>query len=174
MTQAQTTHDLLVIGGGINGAGIAADAAGRGLNVLLCEKSDLAAATSSRSTKLIHGGLRYLEHYEFGLVRKSLKEREILAVAAAHLIKPIPFHIPQTTHSRHSIMLRVGLPESPGCQVRAIRGGQGVKISMDAKERRVDNVFVERLWRRHGIHPTMNITQSGDRRLWALSGVSDS
>ena len=124
MTQAQTTHDLLVIGGGVNGAGIAADAAGRGLNVLLCEKSDLAAATSSRSTKLIHGSLRYLEHYEFGLVRKSLKEREILAVAAPHLIKPMPFHIPQTTHSRNSIMLRVGLPESPGCQVRAIRGGR--------------------------------------------------
>src|SRR6185436_10376351 len=71
-------YDLLIIGGGINGAGIARDAAGRGLSVLLCEQDDLAAHTSSASTKLIHGGLRYLEHYEFGLVRKSLREREVL------------------------------------------------------------------------------------------------
>ena len=72
VTQSHSVHDLLVIGGGINGAGIAADAAGRGLNVVLCEKSDLAGATSSSSSKLIHGGLRYLEFYEFKMVRKSL------------------------------------------------------------------------------------------------------
>ncbi|TXI90969.1 MAG: FAD-dependent oxidoreductase, partial [Burkholderiaceae bacterium] len=70
------TCDLLVIGGGINGVGIARDAAGRGLNVILCEKDDLAAHTSSASSKLIHGGLRYLEYYEFALVRKALRERE--------------------------------------------------------------------------------------------------
>ena len=74
-------YDLVVIGGGINGVGIARDAAGRGLSVLLCEKGDLAEGTSSRSGKLIHGGLRYLEHYEFRLVREALKEREVLLQA---------------------------------------------------------------------------------------------
>ena len=102
-------HDLLIIGGGINGAGIAADAAGRGLDVVLCEKADLASGTSSWSTKLIHGGLRYLEFYEFGLVRKSLQEREVLAAAAAHIIKPLAFHIPQLPHSRSSWLIRSGL-----------------------------------------------------------------
>ena len=102
-------HDLVIVGGGINGAGIAADAAGRGLDVVLCEKGDLASATSSWSTKLIHGGLRYLEHYEFGLVRKSLQERELLTAAAAHIIKPLAFHIPQLPHSRSSLMIRAGL-----------------------------------------------------------------
>ena len=101
--------DLLVIGGGINGAGIAADAAGRGLKVILCEKSDLAAATSSASTKLIHGGLRYLEQYEFGLVRKSLEEREVLINAAQHIIKPLPIHIPLLPHSRSGLLIRAGL-----------------------------------------------------------------
>ena len=102
-------HDLVIVGGGINGAGIAADAAGRGLDVVLCEKGDLASATSSWSTKLIHGGLRYLEHYEFGLVRKSLQERELLTAAAAHIIKPLAFQIPQLPHSRSSLMIRAGL-----------------------------------------------------------------
>ena len=102
-------HDLLIIGGGINGAGIAADAAGRGLDVVLCEKADLASGTSSWSTKLIHGGLRYLEFYEFGLVRKSLQEREVLMQAAAHIIKPLAFHIPQLPHSRSSWLIRIGL-----------------------------------------------------------------
>lgn len=102
-------HDLLIIGGGINGAGIAADAAGRGLDVVLCEKADLAWATSSSSSKLIHGGLRYLEFYEFGLVRKSLQERELLTAAAAHIIKPLAFQIPQLPHSRSSWMIRAGL-----------------------------------------------------------------
>jgi glycerol-3-phosphate dehydrogenase len=76
------TYDLVVVGGGINGVGIAADAAGRGLSVLLAEKGDLAGATSSASSKLIHGGLRYLENYEFGLVREALIEREVLLAAA--------------------------------------------------------------------------------------------
>jgi len=75
MSEASSTCDLLVVGGGINGAGIARDLAGRGLKVLLCEKDDLASHTSSSSTKLIHGGLRYLEYYEFSLVRKALAER---------------------------------------------------------------------------------------------------
>ena len=91
MTKSQSEFDLLVIGGGINGAGIAADAAGRGLSVALLEKGDLASATSSWSSKLIHGGLRYLENYHFGLVRKSLKEREVLTTAAPHLVTPLAF-----------------------------------------------------------------------------------
>jgi len=86
--------DLLVVGGGINGAGIARDAAGRGLRVVLCEKDDLAQHTSSASSKLIHGGLRYLEHYEFGLVRKALAEREVLLKSAPHITHPLRFVMP--------------------------------------------------------------------------------
>ena len=82
-------YDLAVIGGGINGVGIAADAAGRGLSVFLCEKDDLAQHTSSASSKLIHGGLRYLEHYEFRLVREALAEREVLLAKAPHIVKPL-------------------------------------------------------------------------------------
>ena len=109
MNQTNPIHDLLVIGGGVNGVGIAADAAGRGLDVVLCEKDDLANATSSSSSKLIHGGLRYLEMYEFGLVRKSLIEREILASLAPHIISPLAFQIPQLATSRKSWMLKAGL-----------------------------------------------------------------
>ena len=86
---AASTYDLLVIGGGINGAGIARDAAGRGLTVLLAEQDDLARRTSSGSTKLIHGGLRYLEHYEFRLVAEALAEREVLLAIAPHLVSPL-------------------------------------------------------------------------------------
>ena len=101
--------DILVIGGGVNGVAIARDAAGRGLKVLLCEKDDLAAHTSSSSTKLIHGGLRYLEHYEFKLVRESLIEREILLRAAPHIIKPMRFILPYDAGLRPALMLRTGL-----------------------------------------------------------------
>ena len=101
--------DLLVIGGGINGAGIARDAAGRGLAVCLVEKDDLANATSSASTKLIHGGLRYLEHYEFRLVRESLIERERLLQMAPHIIWPMRFVLPHDEGLRPSWMLRLGL-----------------------------------------------------------------
>lgn len=101
--------DLLIIGGGINGAGIARDAVGRGLSVLLCEQDDLAAHTSSASTKLIHGGLRYLEHYEFGLVRKALQERELLLRAAPHLISPLRFVMPHVDTLRPAWMMRIGL-----------------------------------------------------------------
>ena len=88
------TFDLFVIGGGINGCGIARDAAGRGLSVCLAEMGDLASATSSNSTKLIHGGLRYLEHYEFKLVRKALREREVLWRIAPHIVRPLRFALP--------------------------------------------------------------------------------
>jgi glycerol-3-phosphate dehydrogenase len=101
--------DLLVVGGGINGAGIARDAAGRGLKVMLVERGDLAGATSSASSKLIHGGLRYLEQYEFGLVRKALAEREVLLAAAPHLVAPLEFVLPQGEGSRPGWMLRIGL-----------------------------------------------------------------
>jgi len=101
--------DLLVVGGGINGAGIARDAAGRGLSVCLCERDDLAAHTSSASTKLIHGGLRYLEQYEFALVGKALAEREVLLRAAPHIIWPLRFVLPHQSHLRPAWMIRLGL-----------------------------------------------------------------
>ncbi|MBX9931818.1 MAG: glycerol-3-phosphate dehydrogenase [Methylobacterium sp.] len=104
-----TTYDMLVIGGGINGTGIARDAAGRGLKVLLCEKGDLAEFTSSSSTKLIHGGLRYLEYYEFRLVREALAERERLLAQAPHIIWPLSFVLPHDEGLRPAWMLRLGL-----------------------------------------------------------------
>ena len=109
MAEAQTDRDLLVIGGGINGAGIARDAAGRGLSVSLVEKADLAAATSSWSSKLIHGGLRYLEHYEFRLVAEALAEREVLLKMAPHLVAPLAFVMPHVPELRPRWMIRVGL-----------------------------------------------------------------
>lgn len=102
-------YDLLVIGGGINGVGIARDAAGRGLSVCLCEQDDLAAHTSSASTKLIHGGLRYLEQYEFALVGKALAEREVLLRLAPHIIWPLRFLLPHQPHLRPAWMIRAGL-----------------------------------------------------------------
>jgi len=102
-------YDLLVVGGGINGAGIARDAAGRGLSVLLCEQDDLAAHTSSASTKLIHGGLRYLEYKEFGLVRKALQERETLLRAAPHIMWPLRFVMPHRPELRPAWLIRAGL-----------------------------------------------------------------
>ncbi len=108
MSQAQA-YDLVVVGGGVNGAGVACDAAGRGLKVLLCEAGDLACATSSASSKLIHGGLRYLEHYAFGLVREALGEREILLANAPHIVWPLRFVLPHTAASRPRWMLRAGL-----------------------------------------------------------------
>ena len=132
-------YDLLVIGGGINGAGIARDAAGRGLSVLLVEKDDLAAHTSSWSTKLIHGGLRYLEHYEFRLVGEALAEREVLLRAAPHIIEPLLFVLPHEPHLRPAWMIRAGLflydhlggrmtlPKSFGVDLGATRYGAGLK-----------------------------------------------
>ncbi|HYX75215.1 MAG TPA: glycerol-3-phosphate dehydrogenase [Steroidobacteraceae bacterium] len=101
--------DLLVVGGGVNGTGIARDAAGRGLSVILCEQDDLAAHTSSASTGLIHGGLRYLEEYHFALVRKALREREVLLAAAPHIIRPLRFVMPHAAHLRPAWMIRAGL-----------------------------------------------------------------
>ena len=102
-------YDIFIIGGGINGAGIARDAAGRGLKVFLAEKNKVGSATSSWSSKLIHGGLRYLENYEFKLVRESLKEREVITKIAPKITKPIPFIIPHTKKLRSKLLIRLGL-----------------------------------------------------------------
>ncbi len=130
---------MLIVGGGINGAGIARDAAGRGLSVVLCEKDDLASHTSSASTKLIHGGLRYLEHYEFGLVRKALIEREVLLRAAPHIMWPMRFVMPHDKGQRPSWMIRAGLliydflakreilPGSGGIDLRSHPAGKPLK-----------------------------------------------
>ena len=101
--------DLLVVGGGINGVGIARDAAGRGLSVVLCEKDDLAQGTSSRSGKLVHGGLRYLEYYKFRLVREALIEREVLLRVAPHIIWPLRFVLPHSRQQRPAWMISLGL-----------------------------------------------------------------
>ncbi len=108
-TRHDTIYDMAVIGGGINGCGIARDAAGRGLSVLLAEQGDLAQGTSSASTKLIHGGLRYLEYYEFRLVREALTEREILLKNAPHIIWPLRFVLPHHAELRPAWLLRLGL-----------------------------------------------------------------
>ncbi|HXD84448.1 MAG TPA: glycerol-3-phosphate dehydrogenase [Rudaea sp.] len=131
--------DVLVVGGGINGAGIARDAAGRGLRVVLCEKDDLASHTSSASTKLIHGGLRYLEHYEFGLVRKALIEREVLLRSAPHIMRPLRFVMPHDAGQRPAWMIRAGmllydhlarrelLPDSKAIDLRKHEAGRPLK-----------------------------------------------
>lgn len=109
LADAATECDVLIVGGGINGCGIARDLAGRGWRVVLCEKDDLAAHTSSSSTKLIHGGLRYLEYYEFSLVRKALQEREVLLKSAPHIMWPLRFVMPHDPSMRPAWMIRIGL-----------------------------------------------------------------
>ena len=101
--------DVLIVGGGINGCGIARDLAGRGWRVTLVEQDDLASHTSSSSTKLIHGGLRYLEYYEFGLVRKALQEREVLLRSAPHIMWPLRFVMPHDPSMRPAWLIRLGL-----------------------------------------------------------------
>ncbi len=109
LSEKNICYDLAVIGGGINGLGIATDATGRGLSVFLCEKDDLASHTSSASSKLIHGGLRYLEHKEFRLVREALAEREVLLAKAPHIIRPMRFIMPHRPHLRPAWLIRTGL-----------------------------------------------------------------
>ena len=135
----QAMYDLAIVGGGINGAGIARDAAGRGLSTLLVEKDDLASHTSSWSTKLIHGGLRYLEYYEFRLVAEALAEREVLLHAAPHIIAPLQFVLPHEPHLRPAWMIRAGLflydhlggrkslPSSFGVDLSRSKWGAGLK-----------------------------------------------
>jgi glycerol-3-phosphate dehydrogenase len=133
--------DLLIVGGGINGAGIARDAAGRGLKVLLCERGDLASATSSASSKLIHGGLRYLEHYEFRLVREALAEREVLLGIMPHISWPMRFVLPHDASQRPPWLIRLGLflydhlaPRShlaPSRQIDMRAGPEGAPLRRD-------------------------------------------
>jgi len=106
---SEKIYDLIIVGGGVNGCGIAADAAGRGLSIALFEANDLASATSSASSKLLHGGLRYLEHYEFGLVKKALTEREIILNMAPHVVSPLRFRLPHRPYLRPAWMIRAGL-----------------------------------------------------------------
>ena len=134
-----TDFDIVVVGGGVNGAGVARDAAGRGLSVLLCEKDDLAAHTSSASTKLIHGGLRYLEYYDFKLVRHALIEREVLLRAAPHIIWPLRFILPHHKELRPRWLIRAGLflydnlggrkllPSSCSVNLRSHESGKALK-----------------------------------------------
>jgi glycerol-3-phosphate dehydrogenase len=141
MDAAVAHYDLLVIGAGINGAGLARDAAGRGLSVLVVEQDDIAAATSQWSTKLIHGGLRYLEYYEFRLVRESLSEREVVLKQAPHLVQPLQFVLPHEPHLRPAWMIRAGLlmydhlshrvtlPASFGVDLSTSKWGAGLKPS---------------------------------------------
>ena len=107
--KTETNVDLLIIGGGVNGAGIARDAAGRGLKVILCEQGDLAGATSSASSKLIHGGLRYLEYYRFRFVREALREREVLLGIAPHIVWPARFILPHDKGLRPALVIEAGL-----------------------------------------------------------------
>lgn len=109
MQVSHPVYDVVVVGGGINGVGVAVDAVGRGLSVFLCEKDDLASHTSSASSKLIHGGLRYLEHKEFRLVREALAEREILLAKAPHIMRPLRFIMPHQPHLRPAWLIRIGL-----------------------------------------------------------------
>ena len=137
----QQECDVLVVGGGINGAGIARDAAGRGLRVVLCDKDDLGSHTSSASSKLIHGGLRYLEHREFGLVRKALLERETLLCSAPHIMHPLRFVMPHDASQRPAWLIRAGLflydrlapraflPGSRAVELAEHRAGEALKPS---------------------------------------------
>lgn len=135
-------YDLCIVGGGINGAGIARDAAMRGLSVLLLEAQDLAGATSSASTKLIHGGLRYLEHYEFKLVREALKERETLLNLAPHIIWPMQFVLPHDRSQRPAWLIRMGLFLYDNLAKRKkLRPSKGVNLSIEPYGEALDDRY---------------------------------
>ena len=129
MAVGSTDFDLLIVGGGINGAGIARDAAGRGVRTALVDQADFGGATSSASTKLIHGGLRYLEHYQFRLVRESLREREVVLRLAPHLVSPLRFVMPHVPTLRPAWMIRIGLwlYDTMGGR-RILPGSEGVSL----------------------------------------------
>ena len=187
--------DLAIVGGGINGAGIARDAAGRGLKVLLCEKGDLAGATSSASSKMIHGGLRYLEHGALRLVRESLAEREVLLATAPHLVHPMRFVLPQGRGARPRWMLRAGLflydrlggaRSLPGAAAVDLRGGplgaplRGVSDGFVYLHRVVDDarlvVANARDAARHGAAILTRTALTAARRedgVWRLSLVAE-
>ncbi|ALN89847.1 glycerol-3-phosphate dehydrogenase [Lysobacter gummosus] len=145
MTEQVPTADLLIVGGGINGAAIARDAAGRGLSVLLCERDDIASHTSSASTKLIHGGLRYLEQFEFALVGKALAERKRLLRMAPHIIWPLRFVLPHQPHLRPAWMIRIGLflyDRLGGRRGRGLPGSRSVNLRKHIAGRPLQDDFV--------------------------------
>src|SRR5271166_5972269 len=141
----ESVYDLAIIGGGVNGCGIARDAAGRGLTVYLCEQGDLASGTSSAATKLVHGGLRYLEYFEFRLVREALIEREVLWHIAPHIIWPLRFVLPHRKGMRPDWMLRLGLflydhlggrkllPPARSLDLRSDPAGEPLKAGLHAR-----------------------------------------
>ncbi len=138
-------YDLLIVGGGINGTAIARDAAGRGLSVLLCEGDDIASHTSSASTKLIHGGLRYLEQFEFALVGKALAERKRLLRAAPHIIWPLRFVLPHQPHLRPVWMIRIGLflyDRLGGRRGRGLPGSRSINLRKHVAGRPLQDAFV--------------------------------
>ncbi len=140
----QLDCDILIVGGGINGAGIARDAAGRSLSVVLCEKDDLASHTSSASTKLIHGGLRYLEQYDFSLVRKALIEREVLMRSAPHLIRPLRFIMPHDRGQRPGWMIRAGMFIYDHLAKRELLpGSHRIKLRQHVAGAPLKNIFVK-------------------------------
>jgi glycerol-3-phosphate dehydrogenase len=144
MAENATSYDLLIVGGGINGAAIARDASGRGLSVLLCERDDIAAHTSSASTKLIHGGLRYLEQFEFALVGKSLAERKLLLRSAPHIIWPLRFVLPHQPHLRPAWMIRIGLflyDRLGGRRGRGLRSSRSINLRKHVAGRPLSDVF---------------------------------
>lgn len=137
-------YDVAVIGGGINGAGIAADASARGLRVVLLEQNDLASATSSASSKLIHGGLRYLEHYDFRLVREALQEREVLLAKAPHIIWPLRFVLPHVEGMRPRALIRAGLfLYDHLARRRKIPGSSVVDLALDPMGRALKSQFMK-------------------------------
>ncbi len=158
-TTAPAEVDVLVVGGGINGAGIARDLAGRGWRVLLCEQDDLASHTSSASTKLVHGGLRYREHREFGLVRLALQEREVLLRSAPHLIRPMRFVMPHDPSMRPAWMIAAAM---------------GVEIAPGPHEAELDYLQREEsacsgdgvLWRRSKLGLHYNAAECGRVSAW--------
>ncbi|WP_324709966.1 glycerol-3-phosphate dehydrogenase [Pseudomonas citronellolis] len=181
-------YDLAVVGGGINGAGIAADAAGRGLLTFLCEQHDLASHTSSASSKLVHGGLRYLEHGEFRLVREALAEREVLLAKAPHIVHPLRFVLPHQPHLRPAWMIRTGLffydhlgrreklPASRGLRFGADsplqehlrRGFEYADCSVDDARLVVLNAMAARERGAH-VHPrTRSVSARRSKGLWHL------
>jgi len=162
-------YDLVVIGAGVNGAGIARDAAGRGLSVLLCEKDDIAQHTSSSSTKLVHGGLRYLEYYDFALVRHALGEREVLMRAAPHIIWPLRFILPHHKDLRPRWLIRAGLflydnlggrkllPRSKGVDLTRHVAGEALKDDFSAGFEYSD------CWVQDSRLVTLNVMDAADR-----------
>lgn len=145
MAENPSSYDLLVVGGGINGAAIARDASGRGLSVLLCERDDIASHTSSASTKLIHGGLRYLEQFEFALVGKSLAERKLLLRMAPHIIWPLRFVLPHQPHLRPAWMIRIGLflyDRLGGRRGRGLRGSRSINLRKHVAGRPLQDFFI--------------------------------